>query len=80
MFEASLGPAQHHENLTIFPILAEKGRELPYVLMADALATGVLTIGEKDGGRFRFSWPRMRERSTSSFSTGSSSSERSRTG
>jgi len=54
MFEASLGSAQHHENLTIFPILAEKGRELPYVLMADALAAGVLTIGEKDGGQVPF--------------------------
>jgi len=50
MFEASLGPAQHHQNLTIFPILAEKPRELPYVLMAEALALGILSIGEKDGG------------------------------
>ncbi len=50
MLEASLGPAQHHENLTIFPILAEKERELPYLLMADALALGILTIGEKNGG------------------------------
>jgi hypothetical protein len=51
MLDASLGKAQHHENLTIFPVLAEEGRELPYVLLADALAAGVVTIGEKDGGQ-----------------------------
>jgi hypothetical protein len=51
MFEASLGQPQHHENLTLFPILAEKNRDLPYLLMAEALAVGVLTIGEKNGGQ-----------------------------
>ncbi len=51
MFQASLGRPQHHENLTIFPILAEQERELPYLLMAEALAVGVLTIGEKNGGQ-----------------------------
>jgi hypothetical protein len=51
MFETSLGPAQHHENLTIFPILAERERELPYLLLAEALAVGILTIGEKNGGQ-----------------------------
>ena len=51
MFEASLGQPQHHENLTIFPILAGKNRDLPYLLMAEALAVGVLTIGEKNGGQ-----------------------------
>jgi len=50
MFEASLGQPQHHENLTIFPVLAEKERELPYLVMADALNHGILTIGEKNGG------------------------------
>ena len=50
MLDASLGPAQHHENLTIFPVLAGKDRELPYGLMADALSMGILTIGEKNGG------------------------------
>lgn len=50
MFEASLGHPQHHENLTIFPILAEKERELSYLVMADALNHGILTIGEKNGG------------------------------
>jgi hypothetical protein len=51
MFEASLGPAQHQENLTIFPVLADKDRELPYGLMAGALSMGILTIREKDGGQ-----------------------------
>ena len=50
MFEATLDQPQHHENLTIFPILAEQERESPYGLMADALAMGILTIREKDGG------------------------------
>lgn len=50
MFEASLGPAQHHQNLTIFPVIAEEDRELPFQLLADALASGILTIGEKNGG------------------------------
>lgn len=51
MFEASLGPPQHHENLTIFPVLAAEGRDLPHTLMAEALAMGILTIREKDGGQ-----------------------------
>jgi hypothetical protein len=51
MLESSLGPAQHHEGLTIFPILAEHDRELPYLLMAEALATGVLTIREIGQGQ-----------------------------
>ena len=50
MLEASLGTAQHHNNLTIFPILAEKPREVSYGLMAEALALGILTIQEKNGG------------------------------
>jgi hypothetical protein len=54
MLEASLGEPQHHENLTVFPILAEVSRELPYILLADALASGVLTIGEKNGGQVPF--------------------------
>ena len=54
MFQASLGQAQHHENLTIFPILAEEDRDVPYLLMADALAVGILTVREKDGGEVPF--------------------------
>jgi hypothetical protein len=54
MLEASLGEPQHHRSLTVFPILAEVSRELSYILLADALATGVLTIGEKNGGQVPF--------------------------
>jgi len=74
MFEASVGEAQHHENLTIFPILAEADRDLPYLLMADAMATGVLTI------RCPCSRPRTGRWIPSSSWMGSSSLERSRTG
>jgi len=51
MFHAFLGEPQRHESLTIFPILAEEERTLPYLLLADALEEGVLTIGEKNGGQ-----------------------------
>ena len=51
MFEASLGVAQHHHHLTVFPILAETEGNLPYLLMADAMATGVLTIKEVGQGQ-----------------------------
>ena len=50
MLEATLGQAQHHEDLTIFPILADKERELPYGLLVEALSVGILSIREKDGG------------------------------
>lgn len=51
MFEASIGKAQHHANLTLFPILAQMDRDLPYILMADALASGTLIISEKGSGQ-----------------------------
>lgn len=51
MLEATLGAPQTHENLTIFPVLAGEGGHLPYSLMAEALAMGVLAIREKDGGQ-----------------------------
>ena len=54
MFEASIGKAQHHENLTLFPILAQADRDLPYLLMVDALASGTLTISEKGEGTVPF--------------------------
>jgi len=54
MFEASISKAQHHENLTLFPILAQADRDLPYVLMAEALASGTLTISEKGEGTVPF--------------------------
>ncbi len=51
MFAASIGKAQHHENLTLFPVLAQMDRDLPYILMADALASGTLIISEKGSGQ-----------------------------
>ncbi|MGW8267524.1 MAG: ARPP-1 family domain-containing protein [Longimicrobiales bacterium] len=51
MFHAFLGKPQRHDKLTIFPILAEEDRTLPYLLLADALEAGVLTVGEKNGGQ-----------------------------
>jgi hypothetical protein len=51
MLEATLGLAQHHRNLTLFPILAEEGRDLPFLLMAEALSRGVLTIREVGQGQ-----------------------------
>jgi hypothetical protein len=50
MLEAHLGPAQHHEHLTIFPILVEEDRSLPHVLLQDALNSGDLSIKEKGSG------------------------------
>jgi hypothetical protein len=50
MFAAFLGPAQTHHQLTVFPVLTEEDRDLPYLLMADAMATGVLTVQEVGHG------------------------------
>jgi len=50
MLEASLGTAERHEHLTIFPILVGEERSLPHVLLQDALKSGVLTIKEKGSG------------------------------
>jgi len=50
MLEASLGAAQRHKHLILFPVIAEKGRTLPYILLQDALSSGTLTIGEVGEG------------------------------
>jgi hypothetical protein len=50
MLEAYLGTAQHHEHLTIFPILVEEDRSLPHVLLQEALKAGDLSIKEKGSG------------------------------
>ena len=50
MFKATLGPTQHPEDLTVFPILAEKDREMLHLLMAEALSGEIITIGEKRWG------------------------------
>jgi hypothetical protein len=44
------GTPQRHENLTIFPLLAKRQPDLPYLLLADALELGVLSIGEIGSG------------------------------
>ena len=41
---------QTHEDLTIFPLVAKRQPDLPYLLLADALELGVLSIGEVGSG------------------------------
>jgi hypothetical protein len=50
MLDVTVGEAQRHHNLTIFPLLAPGAPDLPYDLLADAVAAGVLTIGEVGHG------------------------------
>jgi len=50
MLEASIGAPQRHLHLTVFPIVAERDRSLPYLLLADAMASGLLTIQELGDG------------------------------
>lgn len=50
MLNVTLGSAQSHENLTIFPLLAVGAADLPYALLTDALSAGTLTIGEVGQG------------------------------
>ncbi|MFQ5680226.1 MAG: ARPP-1 family domain-containing protein [Gemmatimonadota bacterium] len=42
--------SQRHENLTVFPLTTPRAAELPYRLLADAVADGTLTIAEVGGG------------------------------
>jgi len=44
------GTPHRHENLTIFPLLAKRQPDLPYLLLGDALDLGVLSIGELGSG------------------------------
>lgn len=50
MLDITIGEAQVHEHLTVFPLLAGDGVELPYALLADAIGGGTLTIGEVGQG------------------------------
>ncbi len=50
MLEASIGAPQRHAHLTVFPVVAEKERPLPYLLLAHAAASGLLTIQEVGQG------------------------------
>jgi hypothetical protein len=50
LLEVRPGEPLRHENLTIFPLLAEAQPELPYVLLGDALDLGIVSIGEIGSG------------------------------
>ncbi len=50
LLEVRPGEPLRHENLTVFPLLAEEQPELPYVLLGDALDLGIVSIGEIGSG------------------------------
>ena len=50
LLEVRPGEPLRHENLTIFPLLAEAQPELPYVLLGDALDLGIVSIAEIGSG------------------------------
>ena len=50
MLDITVGAPQAHRNLTLFPLLATRAPELPYALLADALASGSVHIGEVGQG------------------------------
>jgi hypothetical protein len=44
------GASQRHDNLTIFPLISGVQPDLPYLLLGDAIASGVVSIGELGSG------------------------------
>ena len=50
MLLAFLETPQRWEGLTVFPVVAADEPELSYLLLADAMETGVLTISENEPG------------------------------
>jgi hypothetical protein len=50
MLDVKLGSAQKFENLEVFPLIATGADDLPYDLLADAIAAGTLTITEVGQG------------------------------
>jgi len=50
MVSIGTGPRQQHEGLTVFPLTNGTPAELPYVLLADALSAGTLSITEVGSG------------------------------
>ncbi len=50
MLEVSLGAPQRYSSFTLFPLVAEQDRALPYALLADALANRSVVIREFGGG------------------------------
>jgi hypothetical protein len=50
MLDVRLGTPQHHQHLTIYPLLALNEHDLSYLLLIDAINTSLVEITEKDGG------------------------------
>ena len=50
MLDVRLGIPQHHRHLTVYPLLSPNERDLPYILLTDAINTSLVEITEKDGG------------------------------
>jgi ARG and Rhodanese-Phosphatase-superfamily-associated Protein domain len=50
MLDIRLGPPRRHETLSIIPLVTSGAAELPYLLLADALAAGTLRITEVGSG------------------------------
>jgi hypothetical protein len=50
MIDIKLADPQRHESLSVFPLIDEGERELPYELLSDAIEAGTLTIGEIGSG------------------------------
>jgi hypothetical protein len=44
------GSPRRHENLTVFPLTSSPQPDLPYLLLGDALSSGVVSIGELGSG------------------------------
>lgn len=50
MLDVSLGSPRQHRSLDIFPLLSSGAPDLPFDLLVDAVASGLLTIGEVGEG------------------------------
>ncbi|MBX6365997.1 MAG: TIGR02452 family protein, partial [Gemmatimonadetes bacterium] len=50
MMHVTLGPAQVHDSITVFPLLSAAAAEPPYEVLADVLAAGRVRIGEVGQG------------------------------
>lgn len=50
MLDVRIGSPQQHEQLTIYPLLSATERELPYLLLIEAINASLVEITEKGGG------------------------------
>jgi hypothetical protein len=48
--QMALGSVQHHQWLTLFPLIDRRPRHLPYRLLADALEAGTVEVAEVGTG------------------------------